>query len=70
MLKLANNMEFERLTQHRELSLKALFAYSITDLRNMKEKYVDRKPRRDSKWWDTTRFLIWDNKNNCEVLCS
>ena len=46
--------------------LKELFKYSITRLSDGKEVYVDRRPRRGSKWWGF-EYLVWDNKNNCRA---
>lgn len=38
--------------------------YTVSELFSNRSAYVDRKPRRDSKYWDDSRYLIWDNKRN------
>ena len=38
--------------------------YEITRLYSRKTEFREKLPRRDSKWWDESRFMVWDNKLN------
>ena len=38
--------------------------YEITRLSDSKVEFRKKLPRRDSKWWDKSRYMVWDNELN------
>lgn len=38
--------------------------YEITRLSDDKKEFRNKLPRKDSKWWDKIRYMVWDNELN------
>lgn len=43
-----------------------LHKYSVTRFSDGKVAFTDRRPRRDSKYYNYN-YLIWDLKENCQI---
>ena len=38
--------------------------YEITRLSDDKKEFCNKLPRKDSKWWDKIKYIVWDNELN------
>jgi hypothetical protein len=41
--------------------------YEVTRIHDDMTAFRPNKPRKDSKYWDETEYLVWDLRNNCKA---
>lgn len=49
-----------------QITLQQSFRFTVSRFSDGKDFYIDRKPRRGSKWWDDSKYLVWNNRDNCK----
>ena len=42
-----------------------IYRFQIIRLSDNKSAFSNRRPRKGSKFWDDSKFLVWDLQDNC-----